>query len=270
MRTRIAGPALAGSVLVLALGACSGDAETSSAEPTPSASSSESPEPPSESPSAEPDGGAGPASEAFLERLKAGMGQEGSVHVEMEMTGPVRSTAEGDTTYSPDGSEMRLTVEMANMPGGAMEMVVVDDKAYMSMPGITGADKFFEVDKGNPAFSGLQDGLSPADSFAAFDAGLENVEEVGSEEIGGESTTRYKLDVDAEKAVEASGQGSVPGLPETLTYDVWLDSQDRMRRLVYELAGTKLTMDMTDWGKVVTIEAPDPKDVVDAPPIMGG
>ena len=34
------------------------------------------------------------------------MGDEGSVHVEMTMTGPVGSKASGDTTYGPDGSEI--------------------------------------------------------------------------------------------------------------------------------------------------------------------
>jgi hypothetical protein len=198
------------------------------------------------------------------------MGVEGSVHVEMTMTGPVETRAQGDTTYGPDGSEMQLTMEMSNLPGGAMEMVLVDGKAYMSMPGVTQPGKFFELDQSNPAFEGLDQGLSPADSFKAFEAGLEKVQELGSEEIGGVQTTHYRLRVDAKDALGAMGQGDVPGLPDTLSYEVWLDAEDRMRRLVYELAGTELTMDMTDWGKEVSIKAPGPDDIVDAPPMMGG
>lgn len=244
-------------------------------EPSAGGTDSSSPTSAATSPDAAGAGGAsgeddlGVTSAAFLERLEAGMGEEGSVHVEMRMTGPVRSSADGDTTYGPDGSEMRLTMQMADMPG-AMEMVLVDDQAYLSMPGVTGKGKFFEVEEDNPLFEGLEDGLSPADSFAAFEAGLEEVEEVGPEEVDGDRTTHYRLRVDSERALGATGGPAVPGLPETLTYDVWLDSEDRMRRLVYELAGTKLTMDMTDWGEPVTIEAPDPGDVVDAPPMMGG
>jgi hypothetical protein len=271
MRTRIAATALSGSLLVLGLAGCGEDPEPA-ADESPSAESSESAsESPSESPSGSSSGTGGDAdSAAFLERLKDGMGEEGSVHVEMKMTGPVQSTASGDTSYGPDGSEMHLTMQMSNMPGGAMEMVLVDGKAYMSMPGATQPGQFFEVDESNPAFSGLDDGLSPADSFKAFDAGLRSVEEVGTEEIGGDETTHYRLEVDAEKALDATGQGTVPGLPETLSYDVWLDEDDRMRRLTYELTGTELTMDMTDWGKPVTIEAPDKSDIVKAPPMMGG
>jgi hypothetical protein len=273
MRTRLAASALSGSLIILALTGCGDDADTAAEEASPSASSSS----PSDSPSTPPSsatstesGGDEAESAAFLERLKAGMGEEGSVHVDMEMTGPFQAKAQGDTAYGPDGSEMQLTMEMSNLPGGALEMVLVDGKAYMSMPGVTEPGTFFEVDQSNPAFGSLDDGLSPADSFKAFDAGLEKVEEVGTEEVGGVETTHYRLSVDARSALEATGQGNVPGLPKTLDYDVWLDSDDRMRRLVYELAGTKLTMDMTDWGKEVSVEAPSPDDIVEAPPMMGG
>ena len=262
---------LTGSLLALALGACGDDAEPAaddspSSSPSDSTSESASPTEPSEDPEETESGGS--STDEFLERLKAGMGEDGSVHVELTMSGPLEMTAEGDTSYGPDGSEMQLSMNMSNLPDGALEMVLVDGKAYMSMPGATEPGKFFEIDENNPAFATLDDGLSPADSFAAFDAGLEGVEEVGQEDIDGESTTHYRLDVDAEAALEATGQEGVPGLPETLEYDVWLDSEDRMRRLTYELVGTELTMDMTEWGEPVEIEAPSADDLVPAPPMM--
>ncbi len=258
---------VSGSLLALTLAGCGDDPADTSADssPTPSTSST-----PSETPS-ESDGpteGMDADAQAFLDRLKSGLGDEGSMHVEMVMTGPAEMKAQGDSTYGADGNEMHLTMQMASMPGGDLEMVLVDDKAYMSMPGVNEPGQFFEIDKSNPAFGSLDDGLSPADSFAAFDAGLKTVEEVGNETIGGEPTTHYKLQVDAAKALEASGQATVAGLPDTLEYDVWLDSEDHMRRLTYELVGTKLTMDMTDWGKDVQIAAPAPADIVDPPPGM--
>lgn len=276
IRHRSLSATVAGSLFALTLlSGCGGDeADTASGEPSETASSptasSSAPEPEeSDTGSDQADGGTASAA-AFLEQLKAGMGEEGSVHVDMEMTGPFEATAEGDTTYGPDGSEMRVTMTVSNMPEGAMEMVVADGDAYMSIPGVTEPGTFFEVDQSNPMFSGLDQGLSPADSFKAFDAGLQDVQEVGTEEIDGEQTTHYRLKVDAKKAMEASDQPTVPGMPKTLTYEVWMDEQDRMRRLVFEMVGTKVTMDMTDWGEDVTIEAPDQADIVDAPPAMGG
>lgn len=216
--------------------------------------------------------------ESFLDRLKSGMGEEGSVHVEMSMTGPAETSAEGDTTYGPDGSEMRMSMEMPQMGGGEIEMVVADGAAYMSMPGFTKPGEFFKVSGDDPALEGLTGGaggMSPADSFAGFDAGLQEVEELGEEELDGTTYEHFGLRVDAAKAMAAMqpgqqpGQpGMQPGLPETLQYDVWLDSDDRMRRIVYELQGVRLTMDMTDWGQDVEITAPDKEDLVEAPPGM--
>lgn len=274
MRTSTVATTVAGTLLALTLTGCGGDEEPTAGEPAPSASSpTESPtESPSESPTEsettdEPTDDRA-ASDAFLDRLKAGMGEEGSVHVDMDMTGLVDVSAEGDTTYGPDGSEMRLTMQVSNVPGGPMEMVVVDEVAYMSIPGVTGRGKFFEIDKSHPAFKGFDAGMSPTDSFKAFEAGLESVEEVGADEVGGDPTTHYRLEVDAQKAMGASGQPTVPGLPDTLTYDVWLDAEDRMRRIVYELGGNRATVDMTAWGEDVTIQAPDKTDIVKAPPTM--
>ncbi len=264
----------AGAVaLVLVLGACGGDdepdaAQSPSTSPSTTTEAAESPSDESGTEGSETGSETGSEEDAaaFLERLKAGMGEEGSLHVEMTMAGPIEMDASGDTTYGPDGSEMHLEMTMSNLPGGAMEMVLVDGTAYMSMPGVTAPGTFFEVDQSNPMFGQLDDGLSPADSFAAFDAGLQEVEDLGADEIDGDEVTHYRLEVDAAEALKATGQGTVPGLPETLSYDVWLDEDDRMRRLTYELTGTELTMDMTDWGKPVTIEAPE--KVVEAPPMM--
>ena len=273
-KTRPVVTAVSSCLLVVGLSACGGDDPAPAADDSPeasasaseSASSSESPSEsatPSESPT---DVAASDDVDAFLDRLKAGMGEEGSVHVDMTMTGPLEMDAEGDTSYGPDGNEMQLTMSMSALPGGALEMVIVDDTAFMSMPGVGKPGQFFEIDESSAAFSGLDSGLSPADSFAAFEAGLEDVEEVGDKTIDGQPTTQYTLEVDAAKALEATGQATVPGLPEKLVYDVWLDSEDRMRRLTYELVGTELTMDMTDWGKDVAIEAPAPEGLIDAPP----
>jgi hypothetical protein len=260
---------VSGTLLVLSISGCGGDDAEPAAEPSPSTpSSSSTPLEPSESTSTEPATGKDPAAAAFLERLKAGMGEQGSVHVAMRMTGPADMTAQGDSTYGPDGSEMHLTMKVASMPGGSLEMVLVDGKAYLSMPGVNEPGQFFEIDKSNPAFGSLDDGLSPADSFAAFDAGLDSVEELGDAEVDGQSTTHYRLHVDAEKALEATGQGMVPGLPDELVYEVWLDSEDHMRRLTYELVGTELTMDMTRWGEAVDIQAPSKGSLVDPPPGM--
>ena len=253
------------SLLGIGLAGCAADTRSAADEqsPSPAASSSQAASSAGTSPSAGPSSA---ADAAFLDRLKAGMGQTGSVHVAMKMTGPASMTAEGDTTYGPDGNDMQLRMQMSGMATGAIEMVVVDGKAYMAMPGVTKPGQFFKVDPSNPAMANLDDGLSPADSLAAFEAGLRSVDDLGADRIDGEPVSHYRLHLDAAAALDAAGQATVPGLPKTLVYDVWLDRADHMRRLTYDLAGTTMTMDMTHWGQRVDISAPDPKDIVDAPP----
>lgn len=253
------------SLLGLGLAGCAGGTQAAAGDGSPSPSATS----PTSGATSSPSGSAGPisaANAAFLDRLKAGMGQTGSVHVAMKMTGPASMTAQGDTTYGPDGNDMQLRMQMSGIATGAIQMVVVDGKAYMSMPGVTEPGQFFKVDQSNPAMAGLDDGLSPADSLAAFQAGLQSVDDLGPDEIGGETLSHYRLHLDAKAALSAAGQATVPGLPDTLVYDVWLDKADHMRRLTYSLGGTQMTMDMTGWGQQVDIVAPDPKDVVDAPP----
>lgn len=252
------------SLLGLTLGGCGGDTQATADDSSPSPSATSSSPTSSASPSGSASGTG--ANAAFLDRLESGMGRTGSVHVSMKMTGPASMTAEGDTTYGPGGNEMQLRMKMAGMATGAIEMVVAGGKAYMAMPGITKQGQFFKVDPSNPAMASLDDGLSPEDSLAAFQAGLKSVDDLGSDEIDGEPMSHYRLHLDAEAALDAAGQATVPGLPKTLVYDVWLDKDDHMRRLSYSLAGTDLTMDMTRWGQQVHIAAPAPQDIVSAPP----
>lgn len=259
MRTTLAASALSGTLVLLSLAGCSNDSEPSSAAtPSPSVATSE-----------PPSGSDEEASAAFIDRLQEGVGEEGFVHVEMRTEGPLESRAEGDTAYGPDGNEIELTMKMEGMPG-TLDVVVVDDRVYLSLPDIVGRGKYFEVERGDEAFGAFQGGLSPSDSFSAIEAGLERVEEVGPDEVDGDPTTHYRLYVDADRASDATGQPVAPGQPETLVYDIWLDEDDQVRRLVYEVGDTKITMDLSDWGEEVAIETPDPEDIVQAPQLLGG
>jgi hypothetical protein len=258
--------ALVAALLTLSLTSCEGDGDREAGERDPTATPSESPATPSPSPSSGTAPEVGPEVAPFLDRLKSGFGDEGSVHVRMVLSGPTRMTAEGDTSYGPDGSAMRMRMVMPQTGDGEMTMVVADEAVYLSMPGVTPAGKFFEVPEGSAILEGFDSGgMSPAESFAGFEAGLLEVEERGEQAIAGEPTDHVELTVDTERAMAAQGTELVPGLPETLTYDVWVDEEDRMRRIRYEVAGTEVVMDMTRWNSVKPITAPAPGDVVEAP-----
>jgi hypothetical protein len=61
--------------------------------------------------------------------------------------------------------------------------------------------------------------------------------------------------------------GSVPDVPKTVEADLWLDGQDHVRRFSMDAKGTTVQVDLTKWGESVEVQAPSPKDVVEAPPM---
>jgi hypothetical protein len=261
-------------VACLSLTACQDDSEPAAAplsSPTSSSPSGSSPTTPTEaasgSPSTSPTLDA--AAEAFLDRMRRGMGKQGSAHLEMTVGGRAASTSEGDMRYGPRGSEIRLTTRTPRLGRGALEMVVLRDAAYLSIPGLTPAGKFIRIGKDNPRFKELAGAslqLSPDQSVKAFRAGLISVEERGRETVQGVPTTRYDVTADSVRALQAQGGDVVPGMPETLTYRVWLDGQDRMRRLGLAIQGVRLTMEMSRWNEPVDITAPPRSALVKAPP----
>jgi hypothetical protein len=54
-------------------------------------------------------------------------------------------------------------------------------------------------------------------------------------------------------------------LPDEMTYDLYLDDENLMRRVSIDLTGQKLVVNATDWGKDVDIDAPPAADVVELP-----
>jgi len=263
--TRTLAASATAALLTLTSAGCGGDDETTSTSGTPAASESES-STPSPSETATPDETDEDDSETaeFVERLYAGMGEEGAAHMVMTMKGTVSSTAEGDTAYGPDGSEARMTMTVPGMPGTTMEMLLVDGVAYMSMEGLTPPGKYFEVPADSEVMSSLTN-VSPADSVEAFEAGLLRVDELGTGRIDGKAMVVYRLHLDAAATLEALGSEVPLGMPKRLVYRMWLDEDDRMRRIRYEVAGTTTVMDMTDWGKKVDLEAPAEEDLVKPP-----
>jgi hypothetical protein len=128
------------------------------------------------------------------------------------------------------------------------------------------------VDLGN--LSGSQ--LSPTDLLGVLKSQGAKVQKLGTANVGGTTTTHYRVHVDVAKALKAKGLTSpllagVPPAMKTLSEDVWIGKDGLVRRvgLAYghPLGGSPrlaLTMDIYDYGAPVTIAAPPSSDVFDA------
>lgn len=204
---------------------------------------------------------------AFLDRLKApGNDVLGSFQFDMNMDAQGQSIVmSGQADMRGDSPAMEANMEI---PGaGAMHMIMVDGSMYMSMPELTGEGKYMEMTPEDLAMGG-EDPMAAIDmesTWDAWDEGATSVTLVGTEEIEGESMERYTLNVDTATALEASGQDSVAGMPDTIAYDVWIDENDLMRKVAFDIMGAQTEMTINNWGEDVDVQAPDPSSIVDMP-----
>jgi hypothetical protein len=273
---------VAGSALLLTMAACGGDEPAADESPDTASSSVTSAEPSeeTESESAEPtetteeEVSGGYEAAELLDRMKAAIADNESAHVTMEMTGGQQMSGEGDVSYAGDETAMQMNMQMPQLGSGTMEMRMIDGVIYMAMPPLTPKGKFFEIDTNDPNspfgnLGGVTQG-DPLATFDAFDAGLEDARYVGEEDVDGEQLDHYVLTVDAEKAAEAQGQQTQPGMPDTITYDMWIDDEDLMRRIEFDLGevadgGGGMVMTMSDWGTPVTVKAPPRTAILQMP-----
>lgn len=263
VRTRRALAAIAAPLLVVSLAACGSDKSSDKNDDSSSAAESV----PEVEPGEEVD-----AAE-FVDALKAGAAEATTASFDMKMTAAgMDISAEGQIDYQADPPEMEISMTMPMLGQDPIKMVMVDGKAYMNMGALTDG-KFIEADADDPNSplgdtSELTDSMDPMKTFGDFEDGLTKVVYVGEESVGGDDTEHYTLSVDTTKL---SGQfsdlaSSGAEIPEELEYDMWLDGDNNIRKLTFDL-GEMAAVEMTtsDWGESVDIEAPPASEITDMP-----
>jgi hypothetical protein len=207
--------------------------------------------------------------DSLIEAISTGPVKAGSAHMEMTMSGSMALSAEGDVAYLDSGPEMSMTMNMPQM-GGHMELRLVDGLLYMTIPTLTPDGKFLRIDpsdKSNPltkSFGSLSEQMDPLASVKAMKNAVRDVKFVGAEQVDGVDADHYTVTVDTTKMVKSMKQKPVAGMPDTLTYEMWLDSEDLLRRMQFELSGLTVDMSMSEWGEPVKITAPPAGKVMDA------
>lgn len=251
-----------------ALSACNGGGQANKAGDTHGSASSSSASAGSPSPSTSSAGHLDKA--GLVKALTVGQTKAGSAHVAMRMTGATSLTAHGDVAYHGKDPQMRLTMSMPQLGNGRMELRFVGGILYLNIPKVTPAGKFIRVDprdKSNPlgkSFGSLSGQMNPLNSFAAMKQGVRKVRYVGHQGIDGTPTDHYVVTVDSAALAKAMKQPQVTAtLPRQLTYDMWLDQQDLLRRTRFRTQGLTTQMDLTRWGERVHVQAPPSSKVVD-------
>ncbi|MGH3362592.1 MAG: LppX_LprAFG lipoprotein [Nocardioides sp.] len=210
----------------------------------------------------------------FIADLKAGMESATTAQMEMEMNlgqSPIR--AEGEMDYSGDAIAMDMTME-SGMTQEPLELVLVDNVMYLNM-GQMSNGKYIEYDLSDaknlpPGMDQMAEQLDPLAAFDSMEAALTSVTFEGDEDVDGDRLSHFELTMDTSKIETMKEIPAQAGLPKEVTYDLWLDGENRMRQMnmVMEMA-TKAEIDakIFDWGEPVEIEAPAKSEVVKAPPM---
>lgn len=200
--------------------------------------------------------------------------------------------AEGEEDF--EAEQRRLTF---SGPGGELEMIVDGTDVYVEVPATEDATwarleleglVAGEVGFGGPAGLPFR---SPRDNLAVLEDAVIAASEGVEEDVDGESATRYDLTVDLDQAAEQAAESGdtwsalseQSGVTE-MDMQVWIDAQERIRRIAYSLdlaqaevdAATEgaeveadpqgmvtVTVDYFDFGTPVDIAVPSDEDIVD-------
>lgn len=279
----------AAAALALVLTGCGGD------DTEPAAGETDASSEVSESPSDEPDDAATAAAseddgdepadagagtwdeDTLVPAMLSAMQEQETVQVSMStLAGGMDVEAEGELSFTETGQDMRLVMDGTAMGAEEIELRVVDDVVYFSMPPMTAPGKFVALrpgDPGSPLGSMLGDmsGLDPRQTMDAFEDSLREVTYLGEEDVDGAELERYRITVDTRAMARSQGMpggGSMPrgqGMPRTVDYDLWLDDDALVRRMELEMEQMALAMEFSGWGEPVSVEAPPKRDLQEMP-----
>jgi hypothetical protein len=123
----------------------------------------------------------------------------------------------------------------------------------------------------------------PAALVAQLEGASDELEELGTEEVRGVSTTRLRVTVDTAAAIEQAdasireqlrSYAEATGLPETYPMELWIDDEGLVRRIrtVLDVDGPtgesdgvtqQTTLELFDFGVSLDLEPPLPEQTVD-------
>jgi LppX/LprAFG-like lipoprotein len=218
----------------------------------------------------------------FVDTVSDGVKKSTTAHLEMKVSSgaELATDASGDLDYTTTPPSMKMTMKVPM--AGESDMILSDGIFYMKIGSMSGG-KYWKIDPSEKG--GMLDGMGldkmldqsdPLGSLESLKSGIDKVTFEGNEQVGDRDLDHYKLTIDMQAVLTSLGSklpaGSTDAMPKSVTYDLWLDDQDRFAqmKMAYPLMGQQFSMEMVvdDWGKDVSIEAP-PADEVTKMPDLG-
>lgn len=277
------GALVTAGVLTFGLAACGGDDEpgttptttvdTDDATDDTDATTTQDAEDTTEAGTTEEDTGTGDASgetipvEEFLAMLQE-PGEEmlSSYTIAMDVDAEgAAGSLEGAIDLSGDSPRMRMTLVAPEM--GNVEVIYADGEAYMAVPGLTPEGMYLLAPTDMLGEAADLEEVDVSAQTELWEQGAQEVLFLGEEDVDGEQMRHYRVTVDAQAVMDAASDDAAAtslGLEdEEIVYDVWLDGENLMRRMAFDLEGQTVEMSMDDWGEPQDIQVPDPDQVMD-------
>jgi hypothetical protein len=199
------------------------------------------------------------------------------------LTGTVTSagqtfTMSGDVGVGRSIDTMQMSRSMKLGPGKSIAMRMVDRAFYLkaSQGAMTDnpAKPWVKVDLDDPSnpFGAMLDQMLSnfePDKVQQLYSAITSLNDLGVDDVNGVSARHYSVTVDTDRMLEVM-DFEVPGvsqeelkqsLPDEVTSQVWLDSENRPVKTTGKTGAGETEMYFTDWGKKVSITAP-PADQV--------
>lgn len=212
----------------------------------------------------------------FVKTVTDGVEASTTAHLTMKVSAGTSGTmtAEGDVDYTSAPPSLAMTMSMP-VGGGEMDIRLVDGIVYLSMGQLT-QGKFWKIDPSNAkgplaslGMDKMMDRMDPAKVLGSMKDGISKVTYVGAQD----GLHHYELTIDTKKMLDATGadvpRSAQSQLPDTVTYDLWLDEQNRLTKMTMgDLpmgGGGSMELNVSDWGKDVDIEAPPAGQVTEMP-----
>jgi hypothetical protein len=208
-----------------------------------------------------------------------------------ESTQPVEASGKFDLTRRLGALQLDVGTLVPGSTGDAAVVDLIVDKSviYMRFPLLSDllpdVKEWLKLDVASLAelgdlpvdISQLQQ-ADPTQSIAWLRGASSNVEEVGKDELRGDTVTHYWAELDLGKAAAAAG-ATLGDLKGKVPVDVWIDEHDRMRKLQLDLADAPgategatgaLVLELYDFGVPVgDITAPAADAVTDLAEVLG-
>ncbi len=192
-----------------------------------------------------------------------------AMNMQMAMGGQtMKVSGVGDMT-DPANLKVKMTMEMPGASGQGINMLLIGKTMYMQMPGQAGG-KYVKVPMSQLQQAGGQDFeklLNPAESLKMSKDAITKATYVGEEDVSGTKLKHFTLLMDMSKANAAAGVTPAPNAtgPQTVPYDVWVDSDKLVRKMELSVQGTKMTSTLDKYGEPVKIDAPPTDSVTTMP-----